>query len=222
MRQRIGNVLWGIFFLAIGVGIVGNLFGIWEFQLFFRGWWTLFLIIPSLISIFSKGPSGVNVFLLLIGLMMIACERGYMEWQMFGKLILPLFFIAIGLGIVIRNLLHIGRRRIVIPSGMKKSETVVFSGKRYVMENEFYGMDADAVFGGVTLDLRHAVILQDISMDLAAIFGGVEVMLPENVRVEVNYTALFGGVSNARAKGPEEVPTVYINATAIFGGVEVK
>lgn len=222
MRRRIGNVLWGIFFLLIGIGIAGNIFGAWEFFLFFHGWWTLFIIIPSFISIFSNGPRIGNMLGLTIGMLLLACVRGYMEWEVLWKLLVPLVFIIIGLGMVLRNIISVGGRRVTIPNGSKIEETVVFSSRRFVIEDVFYGMDADAIFGGVTVDLRQAKITQDVSMNLTAVFGGVDVLLPAGVRAVLSDTSLFGGCSNSRRNGDEGTAIVYINAMALFGGVEVK
>ena len=99
---------------------------------------------------------------------------------------------------------------------------VIFSGRKILVENEFHGGEFEAVFGGVTLDLRKAVITDNISIDVLAVFGGVDILLPSNVRVKMNDTGLFGGCSNSYRNCEGEVPVVYINATALFGGVEVK
>lgn len=222
MRRRIGNVLWGIFFLLIGIGIAGNIFGAWEFSLFFHGWWTLLVIIPSLISIFSGGPRIGNMLGLTIGILLLSCVRGYMEWEVLWKLLVPLVFIIIGLGMVLQNIISVGGRRVTIPNESKIAETVVFSSRRFAIEDVFYGMDADAIFGGVTIDLRQASIPQDVSMNLTAVFGGLDVLLPAGVRAVVSDTSLFGGCSNHRRTGEEGAVIIYINATALFGGVEIK
>ena len=46
MRQRVGNILFGLAFLVAGLGFGGQALGLWNFNLFFSGWWTLFLIVP--------------------------------------------------------------------------------------------------------------------------------------------------------------------------------
>lgn len=222
MRKRIGNVLWGIFFLAIGIGIAGSLLGLWVFQPFFEGWWTLFILIPCVISIVESGPRISNMIWMVIGLLLLACTRGYMDWGTMWKLLIPIVFIVIGLGMVIRSIFSVGMKRVSIPSEMKKDETLVFSGKKYVVEEEFYGMNLDAIFGGATLDLRNAKIDQNISLELTAVFGGIDVLLPDNVKAVISSNALFGGCSNGHHVTGEDLSIVYINATALFGGVEVK
>ena len=83
-------------------------------------------------------------------------------------------------------------------------------------------MDGDAVFGGLTIDLRGAKITENVSIDVLAVFGGVDIFLPSDVSVKMSDISLFGGCSNSRNYNPVEGPTVYINTTALFGGVEVK
>ena len=57
----------------------------------------------------------------------------------------------------------------------------------------------------------------------SAIFGGITIFVPEGVKVVINSTPIFGGVSNdIKNKNIDAKNTLYINATSIFGGVEVK
>jgi len=83
-------------------------------------------------------------------------------------------------------------------------------------------MDAEAYFGGLTVDLRNAVITQNISIDAIAVFGGVDILLPANVTVKLSDNSMFGGCSKHRNNAAADAPTVYVNAVAMFGGVEVK
>ena len=46
MKKTLTNFLWGLFFIIIGIGFLGEALNLWNFELFFPGWWTLFIIIP--------------------------------------------------------------------------------------------------------------------------------------------------------------------------------
>ncbi len=223
MRKRIGNVLWGLVFVSIGIGVLGGMSGAWEFQLFFDGWWTLFLIVPAVIHIVENGIRISNTLWLLAGVSMLAACRDLITWDTLAALFLPSVFIVIGVILIFKNLFHIGIRKVSIKTSDKKTESVVFSGKKLLIEEEFPGMDCEAIFGGITLDLRRAVITQNVSIDALAVFGGIEILLPVNVKVRLGDTSLFGGCSNHFISNKDsEAPTVYVNATALFGGVEVK
>ena len=51
--RKISKILWGIAFIFAGVIFALNAFGITDIEIFFDGWWTLFIIIPCLVGIFS-------------------------------------------------------------------------------------------------------------------------------------------------------------------------
>jgi len=61
MRSRFATVLWGIIFITVGIFYAGDIFNLWDFKLFFHGWWTLFIIIPCLINIVENGFGTGNV-----------------------------------------------------------------------------------------------------------------------------------------------------------------
>lgn len=223
MRKRISSTLWGLIFIVVGIGIAGDIAGAWDISMFFDGWWTLFLIIPGLFGMIEHGLRIGNSIMLVLGLALLACCRGYLPWELLYQLLVPTVIILIGLVMVVKNLFHLGSGRVKVPNSMRKEELVVFSGKNLVVTEDFYGIDADAVFGGLTIDLRQAKISEDISIDAMAVFGGVDILLPEYVTAKLSDISLFGGCSNNKGyrKGTGG-PIVYVNAIALFGGVEVK
>ena len=52
--SNFSKILWGIFFEALGVVIGLNALNITSIDLLFKGWWTLFIIIPSVIGLFDS------------------------------------------------------------------------------------------------------------------------------------------------------------------------
>lgn len=222
MRKRISSTLWGLIFIVVGIGIAGDMAGAWNFWQFFEGWWTLFLIVPALFSMIEKGITIGNSIIFTVGIALLACCRGYLPWEVLYQLLVPMVIILIGLVMVVKNLFHLSSDRVKVPNSMRGEELVVFSGKNLVVTDEFYGIDGDAIFGGLTIDLRRAKINEDISIDAMAVFGGVDILLPENVTVKLSDTSLFGGCSNNRGYHKGAGPIVYVNAIALFGGVEVK
>ena len=52
--KKIGNILWGICFIVIGVIILLNSLEITNINIFFEGWWTLVIIIPSAIGLIKE------------------------------------------------------------------------------------------------------------------------------------------------------------------------
>ncbi len=222
MRKRISSVLWGLIFIAAGAGIIGHMAGAWEINLLFAGWWTLFLIVPAVLGMVEHGIRIGNTIGLVLGVALLSCCRGWLPWEVLSRMLVPTVMILIGGVMVFKNLFHLNLGRVKVPNDLRTEELVVFSGKNLVVQNEFYGMTGEAVFGGLTIDLRGAKITENISIDALAVFGGVDILLPANVSVKMSDISLFGGCANSRNYSPVDGPTVYVNATALFGGVEVK
>jgi len=81
----------------------------------------------------------------------------------------------------------------------------------------------NSIFGGIVLDLREAVIINDVEITATALFAGIDIFVPKGVRVKINNVPIFGGVSN-KAEQYEEIgaPTIYLNSTCMFGGIDIK
>ena len=104
--------------------------------------------------------------------------------------------------------------------------SAVFSGREIRVDNSgFTGADLSALFGGIDLNLKNAVIQRNVTIDVKAVFGGIDILMPGNVRVVVDVTPILGGVENGTRTplgADENTPTVFIRGTCLFGGVEVK
>ena len=52
--RKLSNIIWGILFIFIGSIWALNATGIADIDIFFDGWWTLFIIVPSIIGIIDN------------------------------------------------------------------------------------------------------------------------------------------------------------------------
>jgi len=230
MKNRISNGIWGLLLIAVGIGYVGNTLGFWEFSLFFKGWWTLFIIIPCLVDLIHHGVNGGNLIGLCVGAALFLQARGFMSMVLIWKLLVPVLLILLGISILFNNIPRRikdqnGNRIPFEKNGVNASDvSAVFGGRKVKYEGQcFEGATINAVFGSVEMDLRNAVIEQDVRMDATVLFGGLDIRVPSNVIVKVMSTPVLGGVSN-KAAAPTEMPcyTLYLNVTCVFGGVDVK
>ncbi|MDF2586882.1 MAG: hypothetical protein K0S41_723 [Anaerocolumna sp.] len=226
MRLKTSNILWGAFFILIGLGFAGNAFDMWKFNIFFDGWWTLFIIIPCGISLIQNGFKVSNLIGLMIGIMLLLAAQGVVEGNVLGKLIVPFIFVLIGLSMIFKNLFrgeHGGRIDIKYQGG-NSEHSAIFSGGRYQVTGEkFMGTTMNAIFGGVDLDLRNAIIDEDVVINATAVFGGINIYVPGNVKVKVSNVPIFGGVDNKAFNSPDpNAPTIYLNSTCMFGGIDIK
>ena len=79
MSKKTKSVIWGVIFVLAGVMYAGNALELWDFSLFFDGWWTLFLIVPALVSIFTEGPRTDKFVFLLLGVGMLLAVQEVLE-----------------------------------------------------------------------------------------------------------------------------------------------
>lgn len=225
MRNRVGNALWGIAFMVAGLGLAGKVLFNWDFSIFFDGWWTLFIIIPCLIGIIQNGPNAGNIIGLVVGSMLLLSAQDLLDSSIIGKMIFPIILVFIGLSIILRGTFSGGAHPPASAySSSNANYSAVFSGQELFVRGErFTGANLTAIFGGIDLNLREAIITQDVVITGTVVFGGLDILVPDNVRVQVSGTPIFGDISNKAYRNvPEGAYTIYINATCAFGGVEIK
>lgn len=202
--------------------------GIANINVFFDGWWTLFIIVPCFIDLFKNENKTGNIIGVVIGVALLFSCRGILNMSMVLKLIVPFILVCIGLSIIFKDSLNKkvkGRiKKLNKNKKNAKEYSATFGEQKLDFSNEkFDGCEINAVFGGVSCDLRNSVIKDDCVINANAIFGGVTIRVPSNVKVKVSSTPIFGGVSDERKKRDNDSKvTLYINATCLFGGVEIK
>lgn len=273
MRKKFGNVLWGLIFIALGLVFVGKVLLGWDFEVFFDGWWTLFIIVPCLISFIQNGfNTGAIVGLIFGVILFLDCNDLVRQGSAF-RLIIPVILIAIGVKLIFRNNFakkvenHINFNQNTQDTSYTHESTAytegntsygtdnIERGANYSSNNEqqkqtnnnsgfqtgaehsaffssnrinyggevFRGTSANAVFGGIVIDLRGAIIEQDSVINATAIFGGIDIYVPYGVRIKVDNVPIFGGVSNKVAgQVKPDAPTIYLQSTCMFGGIDIK
>ena len=224
--KKAGNVIWGIVLIVIGAVFALNAMDITDIDIFFDGWWTVFIIVPCTIGLFTERDKTGNLIGILIGVCLLLSCQDILDFSMLWKLLIPAVIVVIGLKMVLGALL--GNRTNKIFSQMKENGKdprvgcATFSGFNMNYEGEvFEGAELTATFGGVKCDLRRAIIEKDCAIQVSATFGGIDILVPDHVNVKVGTTCIFGGVSNKTAPHPD-APTIYVSGTCMFGGVDIK
>lgn len=222
------NIIWGIVLVTIGIIFGLNELNITNINIFFDGWWTLFIIIPCFIGLFKENEKTGNFIGLLIGVALLLACQNIIDFHLIWKLAFPTILVIIGVSLIFKD--TIGGK---VNSEIKKLNEkrngengycATFAGQNVNFDGQnFTGADLTAVFGGLKCDLRNAIIDSDVVINASSTFGGIEIYVPSNVKIKIKSTSLFGGVSNkANTKTDENSHTIYINGTAVFGGVEIK
>ena len=226
--KKFGNVLWGVVLIAIGIIFGLNALGLTNINLFFKGWWTLFIIVPSFIELLRANNKMWSFIWLIVGIALLLCAQNILSFRLIGKLIFPFILVMIGLSIIFKDTFHkkVGEKIKTLNANKGDFEEYCATfgeQKNDLSGQEFKGANIDAVFGSVELDLTKAIVKSDQVINANAIFGGIEIRVPTGVNLKVKSTPIFGGVTNkVRTDYQENLPTVYINGVALFGGVEIK
>ena len=218
-------------------------------QSLLRGWWAIFLIIPGIMGLFSKGSRGGSLGILLLGIGLYCNAQQWfglldpapdLKWWQMG---LAILLFLCGFGFIkaafgkkkkyIPSNLSIDGDTININTGRSKKRfatydkgaehSAVFSNSNCSYSGkEFTGAELSGVFGTIELDLRGAIIPGDCTIEADSVFGSVIIYDGGNANFEVQRNSIFGHVSVPNVAHDDSLPTITLIANSVFGDVEVK
>lgn len=295
MKNTMSKAVWGVFFVLLGVALAGRAVGVFNFNIFFPGWWTLFIIVPSAIGLVNRENRSASIFGLGTGILLMASVQGIVDWYTFPRLIIALIFIAIGSSFLFRrdksdrrenynskysydtsqesdtnqdyntNQGHNTNQDYSANQGYNTNQdysanqgyntnqnynsnqnpggsddgyfretnhggynhfTGILSGRNIqFVDEEFKGADVTSILGNVQLDLRNAILKDDVVIETTCILGGIDVYVPTNAKVVLNCTPILGGVESKVIppyNTSDTTYTIFIRGTCILGGIEVR
>ena len=232
------RVVTGGIFLVVGSLLLLDNLDIFRFDIpsYFFHWYT-FLILLGVFFATVKEKVGLGLTLIIIGGIFLLDEMSYyyywdIDFRDFANF-WPLIFVAIGLSLIFKH------RNGNEGSHQKKSfdsesesdyvdELSVFSGsERIITSKEFKGGKMTSIFGGTSLNLVNSDLAQGTNiLDVFVLFGGTDIVVPSDMNVKVNVTAIFGGFSDDRKMIAENENNngkeLVIKGLVLFGGGEVK
>ena len=216
MKKMFG-IVSGLLLIAVGVLYILNIFGIVAFEYSLDGWWTLFIILPSLYGLFTSRDKVGNLIGLSIGVYLLLAARDIIEYGIIWKLFIPTVIILLGIKLICKSI-----------NGEKKDNNaeyveVINSSGDYSNKNVKIAKIA-AIFGATKCNLTDAKFEEGSSINVFCMFGGAEIIVPENVNIKVNTFSLFGGVSDKRVlkNSDENTVTLLVNGFCMFGGADIK
>ena len=216
MRMWVGLVL-------ITLGVLGLLdaVGVLDFGATVDTWWPVGLL--ALAALLAVAERRIGLGSMILGLIGVLLLVDALDLAALGVAVWAGVAIAAG-GVVLLSMSTTGRTRLV--GGRSPTSVAVFGGLDTVASSpHFEHADVAAIFGAATLDLRDAKPEPGATVDAVAVFGGVDVLVPEDWRVEMTGVPLFGGFGDktgAHGHLGSDAPVLKVVSTAVFGGVEVK
>lgn len=223
--RDIKKIVIGAVILAAGVLFALNALNVTDIDIFFPGWWTLFIIIPSGIGLITDKDKTGSAIGLAVGVVLLLWQLDVVNLSLVWELIVVAVLVAVGIKLIVGGTKksNSGDGATVNISVDAPSGCAIFGGKEMNFDGQvFEGTELTAVFGGVDCDLSGAIIKKDCKIKATAIFGGVDIILPKGVNVSVSSTSIFGGTDDAYVREPASEVTVYIETVSVFGGVDIK
>ena len=224
------KTIWGIILIAAGILFILNTAEvIKDFNIFFDGWWALFIIIPSFVGLLNEKDKSGLIIGLAIGVLLMLAAQDRIYWEDFGKYALGIVIIAVGYSLIAGKA-HVSsaQKESVkkISQDGKEIEDFSFNFGKYSNDfsgRKFEGADIKTSFGSFELDLRNAIFEEDTMILLDVNFGNVIIRVPEGINVEISAKASFGEIKDVRrsviAGGH---PTLHIVGNVCFGGAEIR
>ena len=110
------------------------------------------------------------------------------------------------------------------PEGFSKN-SVFGGGDHIVLDPVFKGGELNAVFGGLTLDLRRTNLPEgETHLEVNAVFGGITIFVPSDWLIETHLDTVFGGFQDNRMpKEPlDSTRKLIVVGSCVFGGGEIR
>ena len=98
--KKITNTVLGALLIAVGVIFALNALEITDIDIFFDGWWTLFIIVPCVIGLFTERKKSGNLIGLAVGVLLLLGSWDIISFSVLWKLAVPVVIVMIGVKII--------------------------------------------------------------------------------------------------------------------------
>lgn len=249
--KKANGLFIGLLFIVVGFLYACSALDFIDFSIFFPGWWTLFIIVPCLYALTRKNEDKTGPAIgLIIGICFLINAQDFDFHIDFFPMALAVLCILIGWKLIFpgkkKEQKHVefsynsesGEKEVVINdvkfdntytknSNGYVNASAILGGKDIRVDNEcFTGADICAVMGAIDLNLRNAIISEDVYINVTAIMGGIDIYVPANVRVVTDgCSTIMGGIDVNTAYAnyqAADTPKVIITGSCVMGGIDIQ
>lgn len=219
MKPQITRSIIGIAIIALGAGFALDNLNIIEFGQIVGTWWPLAVIAAGILVFMNDTKSYLWSLLIVgVGIAFQLRELGVTDinpWQFFW----PFVIIAVGFSVLLRR----GPRHNVSKSDRDDMTAILGGTEQKNRSENFKGSKVTAIMGGAKLDLRKATIKKEATIDVFSFWGGVELIVPRDITVRNQTSAILGGVEDkTEQEAGKNAPVLYITGDVVMAGVEIK
>ena len=219
------RTVFGVLLIAVGLGLVLDRTGQWDFGAVLSMWWPLILILIAGVQLATRSaPPVASLLLLGVGVVFQSRQLGWLPSDIWSY-IWPLLLVVIGVWLIAGRSFRPFRQ---LTTGDRLDSFVAFGGANPRSDSSsFQGGSVTALFGGNEVDLRGAHLAADgAKLDVTVMFGGAEIIVPSDWRVRMTGLPILGGWDNKTVpsggeRSVDELPVCEINCFVAFGGIEV-
>ena len=190
-------------------------------------WWPVAVIVIGLVRFLNPQANKITSMLItLAGVGLLLDTLDY--WDFDPGDFFPMLVAVVGAKLVIDVFRRRAAHAVEIgtdPDSVVHAFAIMSGVGRRSVSSDFRGGDANAIMGGVELDLRSAQIRdgETAVLDVFAMWGGIDVRVPENWRVVSEVFPLMGAYEdNTRSSTLTAGPTLLIRGVVLMGAIEVK
>ena len=160
--KKISSVIWGIVLIAAGALFALNALNITNIDIFFDGWWTLFIIVPCAVGLFTEREKTGNIIGIAVGVFLLLCCQDILSFSMLWKLLIPAIIVIMGLKMVFTGLFGNKANEIIAKIKQNGGETKVgcatFSGCDLNYDGEvFEGAELSATWRKTIGDFTYSI-----------------------------------------------------------------
>lgn len=215
--------------IGLGILILGVLWTLDNMRVLdsdrYTDWWPVVIVLIGVVRLFEpRGNRLTGAVIILAGVILLLGSLGQIDWDL-GDLI------PLGIALLGAKLVWDAVRRKAAPLPTDDPNAIIHSFAmmagihRQSTAHEFRGGSANAIMGGVELDLRNAQVKsgERVVIDTFAMWGGVELTVPENWVVVGEVLPLMGGFDDqTKAAKDAPGPVLVVRGVALMGAVVVK
>lgn len=207
MKNKRTNLFVGLILIFLGILTLLGSLNIIKFNIFFNGWWTLFIIIPSIINMLEEKIKLSNVLLLLLGIALLLSSNNIIKFSFIFKFMIPLFLIIIGISIILSLTYN-------------DSKMFIFSNKTLNLDED--KSNINSLFASTTLKLNE-LIKKDLFLKINGCFSDVVIYVPKNTNIQIDSSNIFSDIIDYREeKNKNYKYTLYLKANSIFSDIVIK
>jgi predicted membrane protein len=219
MRRNFFSLLFGLFLILLGLSSLLSTLGYPIIQNLFKTFWPLFVIGLAVSRFMVRDVKG-GIIMGVIGVVAQLNMLGLTNVD-YVALLFPLIIIMIGISSVSKGLFTPRKNA----NSNALSDTTLFGGlEKNISDQEFSDGSFITLFGATEVNLTKAKFKDGVAViDALVAFGGAEIKVPEDCKVELEVTAIFGGSSDKRVLGDDSTnQTLKVKGYVLFGAIEVK